>query len=73
MNSTDSRGYPIERPAAFAGTDNLPTSCPACRSPSIVTTSKNPDESSYWRGRGCGEIWNAGRFRRTVKGGAPWR
>ena len=38
-----------------------PVACPACTSPAITTTSKNPSAESYWRCRRCGEIWNAGR------------
>ena len=39
----------------------LPTECPACRSLAIATTARKPDEQSYWRCRGCGEVWNASR------------
>ena len=73
MNSTDARGYPTDRPDAVPSTGSVPASCPVCESPSIVTASKNPDESSYWRCRDCGEIWNVGRFRRPTDRGAPWR
>jgi hypothetical protein len=26
-----------------------------------VTTSKTPDAESYWRCKGCGEVWNVSR------------
>jgi len=42
---------------------DAPTACPACRSASIVTTSKIPDAESYWRCQTCGEIWNVSRSR----------
>jgi len=50
-----------------------PTVCPACQSSSITTTAQNPDENTYWRCNGCGEVWNAYR-RNTVRRGAyRWR
>jgi predicted Zn finger-like uncharacterized protein len=39
----------------------LPTSCPACKSESIVTTAKKPCNESYWRCEKCGEVWNNAR------------
>jgi len=39
----------------------IPTTCPGCQSPSITTTARNPDESTYWRCGSCGEIWNVSR------------
>ena len=70
---SDSRGYPTASPAASRHTVDSPASCPACRSPSIVTTAKIPDENSYWRCKDCGEIWNVSRSRRAPGGGAAWR
>ena len=57
-----------------SGTAALPAACPACRSASISTMAKSPDETSYWRCAGCGEIWNVGR-RDSDNGGASngWR
>ncbi len=46
-------------PAAVAA----PAACPACRSRSVVTTARVPDENTYWRCDSCGEVWNAGRRR----------
>jgi ribosomal protein L37AE/L43A len=42
-----------------------PSSCPACRSTDVCTTSKTIDEATYWRCRACGEVWNASRRRPT--------
>jgi predicted Zn finger-like uncharacterized protein len=50
-----------------------PTSCPACRSSSIVTTAKSPDADSYWRCTSCGEVWNASRREAPRYGGRQWR
>jgi transposase-like protein len=48
--------------AAARATDvRIPTACPACRSRSITTTARTPDEHAYWRCGDCGEIWNASR------------
>lgn len=50
-----------------------PTSCPVCRSTTIVTTAKSPDAESYWRCTKCGEVFNASRSQ-TDRFGAPrWR
>jgi hypothetical protein len=38
-----------------------PIACPACQSPVITTTARNPDDNTYWRCGSCGEIWNASR------------
>jgi len=54
-NATDARS--ASTPAA-----NVPTACPACRSSSVTTTAKNPDENSYWRCEKCGEVWNVSRW-----------
>ena len=51
---------------------NLPTECPACQSSAIATTARNPDEHSYWRCSGCGEVWNASRRHDGLKGGYRW-
>ena len=51
---------------------HLPNACPTCRSALIVTTSKNPDVTSYWRCRECGEIWNVAR-RHDHTGAGRWR
>ena len=54
------------------GADTNPTVCPACQSSSITTTAKNPDENSYWRCGGCGEVWNASRRDTGRRGGYRW-
>ena len=51
----------------------VPAFCPACQSRSISTTARNPDESTYWRCGGCGEVWNASRREAKPSGGRPWR
>jgi transposase-like protein len=58
------------RSAAAATT---PTVCPACQSASITTTARNPDENTYWRCGGCGEVWNASRRETEPSGGHRWR
>jgi hypothetical protein len=50
-----------------------PTACPTCGSSSITTTAKNPDANTYWRCKGCGDIWNQGRRQRTRAGADRWR
>ena len=51
-----------------------PTRCPACQSGAISTAAVRPDENTYWRCDGCGEVWNAGRRRAPVQRGTnPWR
>ena len=57
-----------EKSAAIA-----PSACPACRSLSISTTTKNPDDNSYWRCATCGEVWNAARRGDPRRGSNPWR
>jgi transposase-like protein len=52
---------------------DAPTRCPACQSRAISTTARNPDEHTYWRCDGCGEVWNAARREATRRGGHPWR
>jgi len=54
------------------GAPNLPTDCPACQSIAITTTARHPDENSYWRCSGCGEVWNASRRHDEVKRGYRW-
>jgi hypothetical protein len=61
-----------QRPRAGAAV-TIPTACPACQSSSITTTARTPDESTYWRCVGCGEIWNAARRRAGPSGGQRWR
>ena len=65
---------PFINPADASRTTTSPPACPACGSSSVMTTSKNPDASSYWRCERCGEIWNVGR-RHDVsrRGGGAWR
>jgi hypothetical protein len=46
-----------------------PTACPACQSGAITTTARHPDENTYWRCKGCGEIWNAARWAAGRTGG----
>ena len=50
-----------------------PTTCPFCRSTSIVTTAKSPDADSYYRCTTCGEIWNAARYETGSRDGRSWR
>ena len=40
-----------------------PDRCPACRSRSVVTTSKIVTAHAYWRCHDCGEVWNDARRR----------
>jgi hypothetical protein len=49
-----------QRPHSSAAA-TTPTACPACQSSSITTTARNPNENTYWRCIGCGEIWNVSR------------
>lgn len=51
----------------------VPVSCPACKSRSISTTARHPDESAYWRCESCGEVWNAARRETRPAGGSRWR
>ena len=50
----------------------LPIVCPACRSSSIGTKARTPDESAYWRCEACGEVWNAARRKTEPNGGRRW-
>jgi transposase-like protein len=51
----------------------IPVVCPACQSPSITTTARNPDENTYWRCGGCGEVWNASRRDAGASRAETWR
>jgi transposase-like protein len=42
---------------------DLPTACPFCRSPRILTAGERVDSSSYWRCEACGQMWNVDRLR----------
>jgi len=53
-------------------TDRSPA-CPACRSLSVTTTAKHPNDESYWRCEQCGEIWNVGRRHEARGGAGQWR
>lgn len=50
-----------------------PSACPGCRSRSITTTARKPDENSYWRCDACGEVWNAGRRKAVSSERYIWR
>jgi predicted Zn finger-like uncharacterized protein len=65
---SSSQGRSLTR-RADAGT---PTTCPACQSPSIVTTENKPDASSYWRCENCGEVWNDSRLDTTRNASGGW-
>jgi transposase-like protein len=54
------------------GAATVPTQCPACQSNAITTTARNPDEHSYWRCSGCGEVWNASRRHDRLRVGYRW-
>jgi transposase-like protein len=72
MNSRELGGRDAYRsPSAAAGT--TPTVCPVCQSSAITTTARKPDESTYWRCGGCGEIWNASRRGTALRGGHRWQ
>ena len=71
MNSFNPFGDPsgkVELTAAAA-----PTTCPTCRSSSIITKAKKPDASSYWRCTSCGEIWNQSRHQIGRSEVGRWR
>jgi transposase-like protein len=51
--------------AKHSDTSGTPAGCPACKSADVVMASKTADASTYWRCRGCGEVWNAGRRQQT--------
>jgi hypothetical protein len=72
MNSHDFRPPDAYR-SHGAAAPTTPAVCPACRSSSITTTARNPDENAYWRCGGCGEIWNAVRRGSEPSGGHRWR
>jgi ribosomal protein L37AE/L43A len=57
--------------SAFALTP--PIACPACKSPTISTTSRKPDENTYWRCGTCGEVWNPGRREPSPNAAHAWR
>jgi transposase-like protein len=50
-----------------------PAVCPGCKSRSISTTSRVPDQHAYWRCEACGEIWNDARRKAAPRGRNPWR
>lgn len=51
-----------------------PSTCPFCAGTDVGTTDRTVSASSYWRCAGCGQIWNAGRFRGTrVPPSSRWR
>jgi transposase-like protein len=72
MNSSryghDAAGQP-----GAAGVSTKPVACPACQSRSITTTARTPDQNSYWRCDGCGEVWNASRRDVRRHGAHSWR
>lgn len=72
MSFESSRSDSTGRSAATAES-KIPSTCPACRSSSISTTAKSPDENSYWRCERCGEIWNAVRRDAFRPGAYRWR
>jgi transposase-like protein len=59
--------------AAAPTNARIPTACPACRSLSIATTARTPDEHAYWRCSDCGEIWNAARREANRSRVPTWR
>jgi len=65
--------FPPDTTLPGAGAATPAARCPVCRSASVATTAKNPDESSYWRCDNCGEVWNAGRRLAGRPGASPWR
>lgn len=48
-----------------------PIACPACQSPVITTTARNPDDNTYWRCGSCGEIWTPLDGRRGPADASP--
>ena len=52
---------------------NPPSTCPACESSVIKTTTKRPNADSYWRCENCGEVWNASRRDDRRRGAGRWR
>ena len=71
MSSSDFRDRSQRSHSAEAAA--APTSCPACQSPSISTTARNPDETTYWRCAACGEIWNVSRREAAGPAVRRWR
>jgi transposase-like protein len=66
--------FPRENdPPPAGGVTAAAERCPVCRSSSVSTTAKNPDENSYWRCDACGEVWNVGRRLAGRLGASPWR
>lgn len=39
-----------------------PKACPFCASAQVATASKAVNDNTYWRCRGCGQIWNPSRL-----------
>jgi predicted Zn finger-like uncharacterized protein len=72
MGAFDSRSDPISRSVASNPGTNIPASCPTCHSPSITTTAKIPDSTSYWRCTKCGDVWNHSRRQVVRHGGYRW-
>ena len=72
MSSVNSFGNGAADRRGQAAAASLPTACPACQSLAITTTARNPDEHSYWRCSGCGEVWNASRRHDALKAGYRW-
>ncbi len=73
MSSFDPRADEAMRFAGSSQAGDVPTSCPACKSSSIVTTAKMPDRDSYWRCKDCGEVWNNSRSQRPRPAVGHWR
>ncbi len=73
MSSFDARADEATRSASSSRAVDVPTSCPACQSSSIVTTAKVPDRDSYWRCKDCGEVWNNSRSQSPHRGASQWR
>jgi transposase-like protein len=72
MNSRDFDNTDAYRSRSAAAA-TTPAACPACHSSSITTTARKPDENTYWRCDGCGEVWNASRRSSGPSGGHRWR
>ena len=49
-----------------------PSTCPACGSREMTTTSKAVSDESYWRCVSCGEVWNHSRRETTHAGRSRW-
>jgi transposase-like protein len=50
-----------------------PAACPKCKSQSISTTARVPDQHAYWRCSNCGEVWNDVRHKAAARNRMPWR